>query len=230
MDSHHHEPQPGTIQVIVDHREASSGVVEALNKTPGVTVTLESLSVGDYLIDDRLIIERKTLHDLVTSICEGRLFRQALRLAGSVFRPAILLEGSGSDLAGSGMHREAIQGALISVSLLMGVPILRSMNPTESARLMLYAAQQIRGNTSGALPRPGKRPKGKRRLQLYLLQGLPGIGPERARWLLESFGSVEAVMTASTDDLAKVRGIGSQTAEAIRWAVSEERQQYRLEP
>ena len=46
MDSHHHEPQPGTIQVIVDHREVSSGVVEALNKTPGVTVTLESLSVG----------------------------------------------------------------------------------------------------------------------------------------------------------------------------------------
>ncbi len=39
--------------------------------------------------------------------------------------------------------------------------------------------------------------------------------------LLEAFGSVEAALTASTQDLIGVPGIGSTTAEAIRWAVRE---------
>jgi len=228
MDIQQLERSNREIHVIVDHRESASGVVEALRAIPGVTVSLETLVVGDYLVDGRLIIERKTLSDLAASIKEGRLLRQALRLAASEYRPAILLEGKGSDLAGCGMRREAIQGALISISLLMGIPILRSLEPAESAQLMVYAVRQIRSSASGALPRYGKRPKGKRRLQLYLLQGLPGVGPERAQWLLEHFGTVEAVMTASVSDLSEVRGIGDKTARAIRWSVSEETQQYRL--
>ena len=230
MDIQQLERSQQEIHVIADHRESASGVVEALRAFPGVTVTPETLVVGDYLVDGRLIIERKTLADLVASIKEGRLLRQALRLAASKYRPAILLEGKGSDLAGCKMRREAIQGALISISLLMGIPILRSLHPAESAQLMVYAAHQIRSSAAGALPRHGKRPKGKRRLQLYLLQGLPGVGPERACWLLEHFGTVEAVIAASAGDLAVVRGIGDKTAKAVRWAVSEEEQQYRLLP
>jgi ERCC4-type nuclease len=94
---------------------------------------------------------------------------------------------------------------------------------------MVYAARQIRLITSGTLPRKVKRPRGKCRTQLHLLQGLPGVGPERARCLLESFGSVEAVVTASTHELLKVSGIGVYTAEAIRWAVSEASCPYILE-
>ena len=72
-----------------------------------------------------------------------------------------------------------------------------------------------------AEPRPGYRPKRKRARQLFLLQGLPGVGPARAARLLERFGSVQAVVTASADDLATVDGIGEKTAERMRWAVQE---------
>ena len=72
-----------------------------------------------------------------------------------------------------------------------------------------------------AEPRPGYRPKRKRARQLFLLQGLPGVGPERAARLLERFGSVQAVVTASLDDLATVDGIGEKTAAKMRWAVQE---------
>jgi len=65
----------------------------------------------------------------------------------------------------------------------------------------------------------GYRPKGKRARQLFLLQGLPGVGPERAARLLDRFGSVQSVMTASADDLAAVNGIGERTAAKIRWVL-----------
>jgi len=48
-----------------------------------------------------------------------------------------------------------------------------------------------------------------------------GGGPGRAARLLETFGSVEAVVRASVEDLKAVSGIGPHTAEAIRWAVEE---------
>jgi len=53
------------------------------------------------------------------------------------------------------------------------------------------------------------------------LQGLPGVGPERAERLLDRFGSVEAAISASSDELQSVDGIGVNIADKIRWVVSE---------
>lgn len=213
--------------IVVDDREAGSRVVEVLRARSDVRIEIERLTLGDYRIDDTLLVERKTLPDLVASIKDGRLFGQGCRLAGAPLWTALILEGTAKDLAAYGMRREAIQGALITLTLFLGIPLLRSLNPEESVRLMLYASRQHRRLVDGPLPRRGRRPRGKFRVQTRLLQGLPGIGPERARRLLDVFGSVEAVMTAEVQELQAVSGIGAGTAEAIRWAVEEAAGEYR---
>jgi len=53
------------------------------------------------------------------------------------------------------------------------------------------------------------------------LQGIPGVGPERACTLLDRFGSVEAVVTANMEELLAIKGIGKNTVDAIDWAVRE---------
>lgn len=218
-----------SVSVVVDDRETGSSVLQALRDLEDVKVTVRRLPLGDYLVDDRILFERKTLLDLAESIKDGRLFRQACRLAASPKKTVILLEGTAADLASSHMRREAIQGALITLSVILGIPLLRSLSPEESARLMLYTARQIQAAVSGAIPRKGARPKGKRALQLHILQGLPGIGPTRAERLLVRFGTVENVLQALPDDLSAVRGIGQATARRIRWAVTEPRSMYRIQ-
>jgi ERCC4-type nuclease len=210
-----------TFTVVVDDRESTGAVLAALQQREGVQVRVERLPVGDYLVDDALLFERKTLQDLAASIKDGRLFAQGLRLANAPLRSALILEGSSRDLVDSRMRREAIQGALVTLALFLGIPLLRSMDAEETASLILFAARQGRAFAAGALPRKGKRPRGKPRVQSRILQGLPGIGPERARRLLERFGSIEAVMAAPASELACVTGIGMATAESIRWAVQE---------
>lgn len=79
--------------------------------------------------------------------------------------------------------------------------LLRALDAEESIQLMLYTARQGTRYAQGAVPRKGNRPKGKRRTQLHILQGLPNIGSEKARALLDTFGSVEAVLTANEDAL-----------------------------
>jgi len=211
----------GHVSVVADDRESTGGVVDALRRQEGVSVAVERLPVGDYLIDDTLVVERKTLPDLVASIKDGRLFRQSYRLAGLPCRAALILEGTSKDLVGSEMRREAIQGALISLTLYLGIPLLRSLDPSETAQIILFAARQGRLMAAGVPARPGRRLRKKSRIQARVLQGLPGVGAERARRLLERFGTLEAVMRADTDELTSVRGIGQATAEGIRWAVQD---------
>lgn len=69
----------------------------------------------------------------------------------------------------------------------------------------------------GALPRHGYRRKGKAAVQSYVLQGIPTVGPARARELIRHFGSVSAVMTADEEVLRAVDGIGARTARVINW-------------
>ena len=210
-----------TFSIVADDRESAGAVLAALQRRECVQLRVERLPVGDYRIDDTLLFERKTLLDLAASIKDGRLFAQGLRLAEAPLRGALILEGRSQDLADSRMRREAIQGALVTLTLFLGIPLLRSMDPEETASLMLFAARQGRAVVSGALPRKGRRPRGKARVQSRILQGLPGVGPERARRLLDRFGSIEAVIAAPADALVSVPGIGPGTAEAIRWAVQE---------
>lgn len=124
---------------------------------------------------------------------------------------ALILEGTSADLAASGMRWEAIQGALITATLFIGLPILRSRGPEETLRTFLYVARQRRAVAHGAMPRRGRRPTGKTALQAHILQGLAGIGPERARQMIAHFGSVEAAIAAQPEALSEVLGIGRRS-------------------
>ncbi|MDX8405559.1 MAG: ERCC4 domain-containing protein [Mariprofundus sp.] len=214
------------VRIVVDDRERRCGILPLLNNMESVIVTVSRLTCGDYAVDDHLLFERKTLTDLAISVKDGRLFRQGCRLAESGKRGVIILEGTSSDLAASGMRREALQGALITLTVFLGIPLLRSLNIQETARLMLYTARQSRAVASSALSRHGIRPRGKRKTQLHILQGLPGVGPERAHALLNTFRSIEAVLGASAEELAMIKGIGAHTAGTIQWAVHEPGSEY----
>lgn len=54
--------------------------------------------------------------------------------------------------------------------------------------------------------------KRARRVALTLLEGVPGVGERRSRKLMESFGSVEAIMGASPEEIQKKSGLPRATA------------------
>ncbi len=207
------------VRIVADDRENAGGVIGALQRHEKVALTVRRLRVGDFLVGECCIVERKTLRDFARSVVDARLFRQASAMVGEGRRPVLILENGEADLASLGVSREALQGALITVSAFFGLAVLRSRDIEETARLPVYLGRQAQARVDGALGRPGYRPKGHRARQLYVLQGLPGIGPERAERLLERFGSVERTMAASAEELGAVEGIGPQIAERIRGCV-----------
>ena len=215
------------MRVVVDDREPTDGPLQHLRTMADVEVTVRRLEVGDYCIDDRFVVERKTFADFSGSVCDGRFFRQACRLASSPKRSVLILEGSSAGR--STLSREALQGALITLSVILGVPLLRALDSEESARLMCYVSRQCSRHIRGAVSRHGYRPKGKRKQQLHILQGLPGIGPTRAERLLEAFGSVADVFAATQEELAAIDGLGSTTANRVAATIHEARAVYRVQ-
>jgi len=217
------------LHVFVDDREVRSRVAALLEDMEDIQVTRKWLKTGDYLIEGRVIVERKRIPDFLSSLCDGRLFRQAAALAASGLRALVILEGPGSEWRQSKLRREAIQGAMLTLGVIFDLQILRSRDEAETAQIIVFAAHQLRQSAHAALRRPGWRPRGKRSRQLYILTSLPGVGATRAQALLKHFGSVEHVISASEVELLAVSGVGPHTAAAIQWAVREEVIPYRLE-
>jgi ERCC4-type nuclease len=95
------------------------------------------LTTGDYLVGNKIIVERKTLNDFLESIKTGRIFQQAYRMAQTEMNGLIILEGDKSMVDSSGMSRSAIQGALIHLTVFIGIPVIRSKDIHETASLMM---------------------------------------------------------------------------------------------
>jgi ERCC4-type nuclease len=108
-------PEGGSYRV--DPRERSARLPQLAQAWDGFDVRIPQLSVGDYLIDGSVVVERKTYADFATSLADGRLFPQAAALARSPHRPLILLEGPAPDRLPA-VHAHAVQGAIASLAVM----------------------------------------------------------------------------------------------------------------
>ena len=121
------------VRIIVDDRERTAGVAEVLWQRPGVSIAVRRLKLGDYQVNDTLIVERKTLADFARSVRDCRLFTQAGRLTRQRrMRTCLILEGTPDRYPRLAIPKPAFQGALITVSLVFGLPVLRSATPEET--------------------------------------------------------------------------------------------------
>jgi len=83
------------VRIAVDDRERSSGVALALWQRPGINIAIRRLKLGDYQVDDTLLVERKTLADFALSVRDCRLFTQLGRLTRQrKMRTCLILEGT----------------------------------------------------------------------------------------------------------------------------------------
>jgi Fanconi anemia group M protein len=206
------------VHIRVDAAEQSSGVPGLLGKVDGVMVAMARLEVGDYLCAEQVIVERKTAVDFIASIMDRRLFEQVAKMVAGYETAVLVLEG---DVYGtrSAIAPSALDGALSWLATLSGVTVLPSGGVEHSARLIATIARHAQHGLGYEIPLRHAKPKHLSVQQQYLVEGLPGVGPGRARALLEHFGSPEAVFSASVDELRAVRGIGEKAAESIHHVV-----------
>lgn len=208
------------IFIEIDYRERDSKIIEILRAKKNITVEEKKLFIGDYLINKHIAVERKTTRDFVISIIDGRLFSQASRLKRYAEVQLMIIEGTDLFYTGYEIDPQAIKGAIVSLSVSWQIPLIFSKSPDGTAEILVMAGIQDVKYRDEILKRAGRRPRRLLTRKLFLLQGLPGIGPKIAKRMLEHFGSVEKVIAASEHEISCVEGIGRKKASQIREIVT----------
>jgi ERCC4-related helicase len=205
------------LRIVIDHRETKSGVVRVLDRL-GIELSFAALEIGDYVISDRLAVERKRTDDFASSLIDGKrnLFTQLSDLARVYKKPVLIIEGK--DLFTSRqLNPNSIYGSLVSIAIDFGISILYSRDEEETAAILrMLAKREQTENKHEINPHGKKSVRNLAEQQEYLISSISNIGPKAARSLLLHFGSVEAIMKADIEELRKVKFIGPKAAARIR--------------
>ena len=200
------------LRVIVDRRERNTVLLSRLEEI-GVSVEVRTLPVADYIISDRVAIERKSLHDFERSIIDGRLFEQLAMMSEHYASPMVILEGEPNEFR---LDSSVISGAVAHIYIEYGAGILRSYSSENTADIIKSIAKyEQQGARREPSMKGGNRAYTGSQFQEYVVGNLPGVGPKLARSLLRHFGSVSSIVAASVSELTEVEKIGKIKAERI---------------
>jgi Fanconi anemia group M protein len=203
--------------ILVDTREFNSEVVRELARK-GLVVEPKQLDIGDYVLSDRIAVERKEVKDFLNSLMDGRLFSQLKMLRTAYINPILVLEGEGL-FSKRGINENAIFGALASIVSDFNIPVISTSNPKETANLLAITAKREMEEGRLVGIRGDKVSMSLKERQQFIIEGLPGVSATLALRLLDHFGSVKAIIDADEEDLCQVRGVGDKIAKGIVEAV-----------
>jgi Fanconi anemia group M protein len=205
------------ITILADTREIQSSVASHLREWD-CDVLEKQLQVGDYIVSDRVGVERKTTGDFLRSVVDQRIFDQLQTLSDSYDRCLLLLEGSPESLFyESGIHPNTVRGVLASIAIDSRIPIIWTPHPKETAAQIYWLAyrEQVKGKRELAI-RVNKKAPSLKQQQEFLVAGLPGISTRRARQLLQKFRTPEKIFRAREAQLLRLEGFGEKRIRRIK--------------
>jgi excinuclease ABC subunit C len=92
----------------------------------------------------------------------------------------------------------------------------------DEASASLRILEAVRNESHRFATKLNKKRRTKR-LTLAVLEGVPGIGATRSRRLMEAFGSVDAILEATPEELQKRAGLSRETAATLLARLSQRR-------
>ncbi len=198
-------------KIVVDRRERNRELLSELGRM--CDVVMKTMDIGDYLISDRICVERKTVRDFESSLVNGRLFEQIRALSENYELPILIIEG---DRNGFMMNENSIEGAIVSIYIKYGIQSILSDSPEKTAHILYtITRQEEREYDTEPSPKMGRKARSDSQFMEYIIGNMPGIGMKLARSLLERFGSVSGVADAGVGELMEVEKIGKKKAERI---------------
>lgn len=199
------------VKIYADMRESRSGVITALQGMDNIELSIGELPCGDYVLSPEVAVERKSATDFVLSVMSGRVFEQVGKMKLDFKRPIVMIEGDPLKTRSS-IDPKAVAGAISSLITIQEVSVLMVANAAETAVMLSTMARHLQEGLGYEINLHPKKPKPNAAAAQYVIGSLPGVGPGNAKKLFDHFGSIFKVMTATTEDITKVKGIGPKTA------------------
>ncbi len=230
--------------IILDHRESSSTLAAYL-RSMGFEIEFQHLDCGDIKISEQVIIERKTSRDLLNSLVDGRLMKQCHKLVHICSNPLLLIElgevGSSvhpNAVLGAMAHitldigipvmmtKNTLESAhFISIATkredlteIIEKTYTEPFDEKEIDSKVEAARNEINSLINDDYHQSPLIEKWKldfERLNIDLISSLIGVEQDIASILLDGFGTIVKIFTASRSELIKIEGIDNTIIEKI---------------
>ena len=198
--------------IIVDDREPKH--ISTSLKRRKCNVEVKQLGIGDYLLDDGVIIERKEGQDFISSMQSGRLWEQ-LKQMSQYKHPMVCIVMNNIwkyfyFSRGKYLHKSFF-GAIKTVVMKYNIPVITFYDEDDFLRYL----ERIEHSTSTGSRHTTelmRRPKTMKERQENLISCAANVSIKTAQKLLNHFGSPYWIAQAQIDDIAEVSGVGKKTA------------------
>jgi Fanconi anemia group M protein len=199
--------------IIADDRE-DKRLLKILSEKSNIRIN--RLDVGDYILSNRIGIERKSSNDFIESLIKGTLFPQILSLSNTFEVPMLIVEGE-DVYSIRNMDKKSIRGAIISAMVDFRVRVIFTKNPEETANFLVdISLREQKEKDRIPTIRGEKKVMSLKEKQLFIVEGLPEVSSVLSRRLLRKFGSIFGVFNADEIELKEVEGVGEIKAKKIR--------------
>ena len=211
------------MKLTIDTREKHR-ITEATQyyEKQGLEVEVAELEIGDYLFDNKVCYEFKTIADFVASIQDGRVFNQAINMAETYPYNFVIIQGDehsrAKALAMSKNYQEITYfgylGAIASLNRF--VTVIESYSPFihEAYYRMLINAKK----SLATKPIIKKFPKKDKNASFnYLCYCVYGLNHKRAKQIVDKYElkTLEDLLYLDYDKLTAIDGIGDKLANNI---------------
>ncbi|MEB3774287.1 MAG: helix-hairpin-helix domain-containing protein [Desulfurococcales archaeon] len=202
-------------RIYADLREEKSGIPSIL-ESMGLIVIRRNLPVGDYIVGDDVVVERKSAYDFAKSLFDGRLFNQAKRMAEAYQVTVYIVEGDPGRIRRFANRQRQLYSAMVTLTLDYNARIMISSGPQATAEILGALARRLQSQGSGFIIHKKPKLEDLQEWQLYIIQSFPQVGPKTAEKILERFQTIERFCRASISELSTVPGLGERKAENIK--------------
>jgi len=168
-------------------------------------------NVDRYILSKRLAVERRTGSSFLQGIMDKTLFTSAIYLQEHFSIPILIVEGEVSYECRM-FDPQRVRGALSSMMLLYGANVLSTPNMEETVSLIVMMTRQEQIGIHEISLIPKRKATDLADMQRRVIEMLPGCGMVLARDLLQCFGSVKRIVSATEEEFRSMRGIGAKKA------------------
>lgn len=210
------------MDVIIDSREQKRiPIAKEYYESQGLNVSIEELSTGDYLFDNKVVMEFKTFGDFFASITDGRLWNESQKQMENYDIHFIVIHGTNRDyndaLKHTGIEEKHITGAI--ARLLTYTKIIRGTGTlTDTFELMRITAEKCLDDKTITKQFDTKSVNPAFNFLCYCVDDIKG---ERAKTITNHLHlkTLTDLMELDNEKLTSVPGIGDVLANKVLSAI-----------